>query len=130
MNRQLKTLLHLVKPGVGRKLTTMQTRQKTTHDQHAKVRIFKISDFVYALRYHDDKASWVGTRHHRTKTGPISYTVRLEGRAIFRRHIESLVGTTRDASMEGDIFGVRAYASGRARRNRPTSRGLLSRLPS
>jgi len=66
MNRHLKTRLHLVKPAVGRKLTTKQTRQKTTHDRHAKVRIFKIGDFVYALRYHDDKASWVGTRPHQT----------------------------------------------------------------
>ena len=66
MNRHLKTRLHLVKPAVGRKLTTKQTREKTTHDRHGKVRIFKIGDFVYALRYHDDKASWVGTRHHRT----------------------------------------------------------------
>jgi len=48
------------------------------------------------------------------QTGPVSYTVLLEGRAIFRRHIESLLGTTRDASIVGDIFGVRAFASGRA----------------
>jgi len=56
MKRQLKTRLHLIKPDVGRKVITMQTRQKTTHDRHANFHIFKIGDLVYALRYHNNTA--------------------------------------------------------------------------
>ena len=46
MKRQLKTRLHLIKPDVGRNVITMQSRQKTTNDRHAKVRIFKIGDLL------------------------------------------------------------------------------------
>ena len=91
LKRQLKTRLHLIKPDVGRKVITMQSRQKMTHDRHAKVRIFKNGDLVYGLLYHDNKASWVpGTVEQ--QTGPVSYTVRLEGGAIVRRHIDQLQG--------------------------------------
>ena len=69
----------------------MQSRQKMTHDRHANVRIFKNGDLVYGLRYHDNEASWV-TGIIEQQTGPVSYTVRLEGGAIVRRHIDQLQG--------------------------------------
>ena len=83
MKRQLKPRLHPIKPDVGRKVITMQTRQKTTHDWHAET-----GDLV---QYHDNTASWVpGTIEQ--QTGPVSYTVHLEGRAIVHRHIDQLQG--------------------------------------
>ena len=97
MKRQLKTRLHLIKPDVGRKVITMQTRQKTTHDRHAKVCIFRKGGLVYALWYHDNTASWVpGTIEQ--QTGPVSYIVRLEGGAIVRRLLKQLSGNWRVTS--------------------------------
>ena len=64
---------------------------KPDRRRHAKVRIFKTSDVMYGLWYHDNTASWVpGTIEQ--QTGPVSYTVRPEGGAIVRRHIDPLQG--------------------------------------
>ena len=73
MHRQLKTRPHLIRPDVGVKVVAEQTKQKAKHDRHAKVRTFQPGEFVYALRYHGNTASWVPGTIHR-QTGPVSYT--------------------------------------------------------
>ena len=40
MHRQLKYRLHLIKPEVGGKVTTQQTKKKAKHDLRAKARTF------------------------------------------------------------------------------------------
>ena len=104
MHRQLKSRLHLIRPDVYVKVVAEQTKQKTKHDRHAKVRTFQPGELGYALRYHGNTAGWVpGTIH--LQTGPVSYTVRLEDGTIARHHTDQLQGRLSSHQVWWKVWG-------------------------
>ena len=47
-NRQLKTVLDLLKPDIGRRVQEKQSSQKKAHDLHCRERLFEVGDLVVA----------------------------------------------------------------------------------
>ena len=75
MNRQLHTQLNLLRPNLRDRVLEKQTRQKLTHDYHAKHREIQVDDSVNVKDFRRPK-SWIsGTAVERT--GPVSAKVRL-----------------------------------------------------
>ena len=84
MNRQLHTQLNLLRPNLRDRVLEKQTRQKLTHDYHAKHREIQVDDSVNVKDFRRPK-SWIsGTAVERT--GPVSAKVQLSTGEVIRRH--------------------------------------------
>ena len=88
MGRSLRTQLDLLQPNLGNRVRDKQAQQKTVHDYHARERVIKTGDLVYAKDFRKLK-SWIpGTVVK--KTGPVSAEIQLEDGQIIRRHQDHL----------------------------------------
>ena len=88
MGRKPKSHLDLLHPDVGARVVRSQEEQKGRRDQHAKERLFKPGDCVFAKNFAQGPP-WLPGLISR-QTGPVSFTVDLlDGRQI-RRHQDHL----------------------------------------
>ena len=101
LGRKLRSRLDLLRPSLARKIRSKLVSQGRQHDTHSKYRSFQPGDLVYTKGFgrHD---SWmpgiiVG------QTGPVSYTVQLEGREmVWRRHVDHIMKRFRSGEMQSD----------------------------
>ena len=56
MRRHLRTKLDLLRPSVAERVYERQSKQKATHNHHAKDRDIKVDDNVYARDFRTNKA--------------------------------------------------------------------------
>ena len=88
MNRQLHTQLNQLCPNLHDRVLGKQTRQKLTHDYHAKHREIKVDDSVYVKDFRRPKSCISGTVVE--KTGPVSAKVQLSTGEVIRRHQDQI----------------------------------------
>ena len=88
MNRQLHTQLNQLRPNLHDRVLGKQTRQKLTHDYHAKHREIKVDDSVYVKDFRRPKSCISGTVVE--KTGPVSAKVQLSTAEVIRRHQDQI----------------------------------------
>ena len=88
MNRQLHTQLNQLRPNLHDRVLGKQTRQKLTHDYHAKHREIKMDDSVYVKDFRRPKSCIAGTVVE--KTGPVSAKVQLSTGEVIRRHQDQI----------------------------------------
>ena len=82
--RHLRTKLDLLRPSVAERVYERQSKQKATHDHHAKERDIQVDDNVYVRDFRTNKAWLPGEVIE--KTGPVSTQVALEDGQVVRRH--------------------------------------------
>ena len=88
MGRKLVSRFDLLTPDVGQRVERKQEEQKQRHDCHAKERLLKPGDQVYARNYAQGE-KWVPGRIDQ-RTGPVSFTVELEDHRMTRRHQDQI----------------------------------------
>ena len=88
MGRRPRSHLDLMHPRLEPRVLASQARQKAGHDQHARVREFRIDDQVYARNFADG-TKWLPGVITATR-GPLSYEVTLTDGRVVRRHIDHL----------------------------------------
>lgn len=88
MKRHLRTQLDLIQPNLEDRVRDKQSQQNSAHDHHARDRVIKTGDLVYAKDFRNPKAWIPGTVVK--KTGPVSAEVQLEDGQIIRRHQDHL----------------------------------------
>ena len=87
--RKLRTHLDMLHPDERSKVEEQQEKQKAWHDQKAVSREFDVGDTVYARNYATGSRWLTGVIH--TRTGPVSYTVKLtDDSRIWRRHVDQI----------------------------------------
>ena len=84
MRRHLRTKLDLLRPSVAECVYERQSKQKATHNHHAKDRDIQVDDNVYVRDFRTNKAWLPGEVIE--KTGPVSTQVALEDGQVVRRH--------------------------------------------
>jgi len=87
--RRLRSQLDFVVPSVRSRVTHQQSRQKESHDYHAKDREFVIGDQVLAKNYTHGNPKWVSGEISAVK-GPVSYEVKLEDGRVVHRHLDQI----------------------------------------
>jgi hypothetical protein len=88
MGRHLRTQLDLIQPNLGDRVREEQSQKKEVHDYHARERIIKTGNLVYA-KYFTKPKSWMpGTVVK--KTGTVSAEIQLDDGLIIRRHQDHL----------------------------------------
>jgi hypothetical protein len=85
MGRHLRTQLDLIQPNLGDRVKEKQLQQKAVHDYHAKERIIKTGNLVYAKDFRKHK-SWMAVK----KTGPVLAEIQLDDGLVIRRHQDHL----------------------------------------
>ena len=88
MGRHLRTQLDLIQPNLGDRVREKQSQQKAVHDYHARERIIKTGNLVYAKDFRKPKSWMPGTVVK--KTGPVSAEIQLDDGLIIRRHQDHL----------------------------------------
>ena len=88
MNRQLHTQLNQLRLNFHDRVLEKQTRQKLTHDYHAKHREIKVDDSVYLKDFRRSKSCISGTVVERT--GPVSAKVQLSTGEVIQRHQDQI----------------------------------------
>lgn len=88
MNRHVRTRLDLVKPNQEATVLDKQEKSKLQHDTSAYNRDIFVGDCVQARNFASGPKWLFGTVEE--KTGPVSYTVRLEDGRLWRRHVDHI----------------------------------------
>lgn len=91
LGRRPRSLLDALRPKVSSQVRRSQERQKTQHDIHSSVRMFKPSDSVFIRNFSRSQKTipWL-PGHIEMIRGPVSYTIRLADDRIIRRHIDHI----------------------------------------
>ena len=95
MGRVLRTRLDLLKPDVGTRVRAQQELHKSYHDRHSNFRSFDIGEGVWTKNFRDGPPWLKGVIADRL--GPVSYLVRMEDGALWRRHVDHLRSGSSDA---------------------------------
>ena len=107
MKRRLRTHLDPVQPRMEEHVIGKKFQQKSTHDQHAKERVFNAGNQVFVKDFRKPKTWLSGTIVKRT--GPVSAEIRLEDGQTIRRHFDHIrlrtttTGERRAEVMDDDI---------------------------
>ena len=88
LQRKIRTRLDLIKPDLETFVASKQAHQKKHHDSHAKYRQLSPGQLVMARDFRSTSKWFPGVIV--VRTGPLSYTVKLENGKIIRRHIDHL----------------------------------------
>ena len=109
LNRHIKTVLDLLKPGYERQVLEKQSLQKHAYDGHSHERIFLTGDNVMVKIHHHNCVTWQpGTTG---KLGPVSYIVNMHSGSRQRCHIDMILrrevlietsANTQPSAMVGD----------------------------
>lgn len=97
MGRRLRSRLDLLKPDLRRDVTQKQSTKATP--RHA--RNFVIGQQVLARDYRQSSQKWQ-RGEILSKTGPLTYTVRVGREVIWRRHIDQLLDATTHPATQCD----------------------------
>lgn len=88
-NRQLKTVLDLLKPSIDRKVLDSQSAQKENHDLTCRVRSLNEGDLVMVKNDRDKQPAWFqGTITE--KLGNVTFMVKLANGTSRKCHIDQL----------------------------------------
>ena len=88
LGRELRTRLTLLRPSVGEKVMDPQSKQKATHDAHAKFREFYPGDRILVKDLRKDYTWWLGSVAERSS--PKSYVVVLNDGRVWKRHLDHI----------------------------------------
>ena len=88
MGRHLRTHWDLLKPDVGRRVRQRQWKQKTQHDQHARLRMFQEGQSVMARNFRAGDP-WIPGVIVR-QLGPLTFLVDVSDGRFWKRHIDHL----------------------------------------
>ncbi|XP_064642179.1 uncharacterized protein K02A2.6-like [Lineus longissimus] len=89
MHRQLRSRLDLAVPDLSSSVLRGQTAMKSRHDRKAKAREFSVDDAVFAKNFADRGLNWYPGRIT-SRSGPVSYTIRLKDGRVWRRHQDAI----------------------------------------
>ena len=91
LGRRPRSLLNVVRPDLSKTVRQHQESQKHSHDDHAKVRSFKVGDSVFVRNFSPQHPhpKWLFGQI-RDISGPVSYTVELHDQRVVRRHIDHI----------------------------------------
>ena len=79
----------MVKPDLESRVAIKQNQQKFQHDKHARERVIRVGDTVFAKDWRAGP-TWVPATLS-AQTGPISFKVELENsKTVWRRHQDQL----------------------------------------
>ena len=89
MGRRLRSTLDLAKPDLENKVASKQDQQNHQHDKHARQRVIRVGDIVYAKNLRPGP-TWMPATVI-AQTGPVSFKVELEkSKIVWRRHQDQL----------------------------------------
>ena len=89
-NRQLKTVLDLLKPDIDCRVQEKQSSQKKAHDLHCRERLFEVGDLVVAKIHHGNNFSWKPGTIIVDTFSPVSFVVKIESGVQWRCHIDQV----------------------------------------
>ena len=91
MNRELRSVLHLLNPNITDRVESSQSTQKKSHDKRSSSRTFTLGDKVYARNYGQGPAWIKGTIVD--ASGPYNVTVEVNLSGLltsWKRHVDQL----------------------------------------
>ena len=92
MNRELRSVLHLLNPNITDRVESSQSTQKKSHDKRSSSRTFTLGDKVYARNYGQGPAWIKGTIVD--TSGPYNVTVEVNLSGLltsWKRHVDHLL---------------------------------------
>lgn len=98
MGRPLRSRLDLLKPDLHRDISKKQSSQLK---KRSPLRTFNVGQSVLARDYCQGKQKWQPGEVV-SKTGPLTYTVQVSPRLIWRRHVDQLLDATTQHSTHND----------------------------
>ncbi len=91
LGRKPRTRLDLIKPHIADRVEQKQEKQKSLHDSHARLRVFKVGDRVYMyVKNYGSGNNWLSGSIVKC-TRPVSFLVKLQDgreRRVIRTRFE------------------------------------------
>lgn len=89
LGRRPRSRLDLLKPHAADRVENRQaTKQVADHNKHSRDRSFKVGDLVFVRNYRQGDTWLAG--EVLSKTGPVSYQIRLDDNRIRRCHVDQI----------------------------------------
>ena len=89
LGRNSQTRFHQLYPNRKQVIEEHQLRQKRDHDRQAKWRTFELGDQVFVCNFRPKGPRWV-SGEIKEQRGPVSFMVLVEGRQLWRRHVDQI----------------------------------------